>query len=227
MKKGQYFANNGSVVYFMNVNNKIVFLDGMFPAIIFPVGLPEDGGTCAYLTEHCLLYCPTQETNKHERRAYKFFEDNSATTIINKILEDMCDYNLMHLYWWPWGDCLPEIADKISDIMLKLSAIGILQNGYTRNKSFWRNINFPQIDNLRIGLHADTVEEAKKLSINKIICCPDVTVNKAELYFNQRKVARCCGIWCDWLSLDETKNETRAADCQECFVFKQGCFYQE
>lgn len=209
----------------MKVEDKIVFLDGMFPVIMFPVGLPSTGGTCAYLTEHCLKYCPTQETNIHEVRALNFFKENNKNTIVNKILEDMCSYNLMHLYWWPWGDCLPEMTDKIADIMFSLSSVGILQNGYTRNWSLWEKINFaPQIDNLRIGGHTDSIEEAKKISKNyeRVICCPDIAVNKAELYFKGEKVARCCGIWCDWL----TKNETRIADCQECFMFKQGCFIE-
>jgi len=51
---------------------------------------------------------------------------------------------------------------------------------------------------------------------------PDVAVTKAELYFNGEKVARCCGIWCDWL----TQNETLIADCQECYLYREGCFTQ-
>ena len=206
----------------MKANNKIVFMDGMFPAIFFPVGKPEDGGSCKYLSEHCLLYCPAKETNEHEMRALEYFKKGRVDVIVNKIIDDMCSYNIMHLYWWPWGDCLPELTDKITDIMLKLSKIGILQNGYTRNRLLWQNMNFPQEDNLRIGLHVDIIEEAKELSENKVICCPDVVVGKAELYFNQEKIARCCGIWCDWL----TTNETRIADCQECYLYKQGCFIE-
>ena len=218
----------------MNVANRIVFLDGQFPSIIFPVGPPEKGGTCAYLTEHCLLYCPARETNKHEKRALRFFKDNPISIIVEKILDDLSIYSLMHLYWWSWGDCLPELTDKITDIMFKLSDIGILQNGYTRNPSLWRNMNFPQYnENLRIGGHVDSTSE---LQINgahkdKIICCPDVNVQKAEMYYNGTKIARCCGIWCDWITpstlFKNETTETRSADCQECYFYKQGCFYQE
>jgi hypothetical protein len=206
----------------MKVDDMVVFMDGMFPAILFPVGKPEDGGTCAYLTDHCLLYCPTQEINSHEARALEFFKENDVDTIASKLLEDVCFYSVMHLYWWSWGDCLPELVDKISSIMLKLSDLGLLQNGYTKNRELWERINFfsPTRDNLRIGFHVDTPEEAIDGSKEKVMCCPDVEVNKAELYFNGDKVARCCGIWCDWL----TVAETRAADCQECYLNKQGCF---
>lgn len=209
--------------YFMRVDNRIVFMDGMFPAIFFPVGKPEDGGSCAYLTDHCLQYCPAQETNRHEVRALEFFKENDVSTIVEKILEDMNLYGIMHLYWWPWGDCLPELTEKISDIMLELSEIGLLQNGYTKNQNLWRLINLVagKKDNLKIGFHVDTTEEAKELSSKMhVICCPDITVGKAELYYRGDKIARCCGIWCDWLERDET----RVADCQECYLYKQGCF---
>ena len=206
----------------MDMENKLVFLDGQFPAILFPVGSLESGGTCAWMTNHCQLYCPTRETNYHEKRALDFFRDNDSEIITKKILEDLSDYSLMHLYWWSWGDCPPDLTDKVFDIMVHLSEIGVLQNGYTRNEILWRNINFPQRNNLKIGAHVD---DKPGLLVpdyrDKIVCCPDVLVNKAELYYNGVKIARCCGIWCDWV----TVKETRAADCQECYLYKQGCFF--
>ncbi len=205
----------------MNVNNKIVFLDGMFPAIFFPVGLPKNNGSCAFLTDHCLKYCPAKETNKHEIRALEYFKNNSIGEIKERILKEMCEYNVIHLYWFPWGDCLPELTDKITYVMLGLSGQGILQNGFTKNLSLWANINDFKKNNLKIGFHLDEIKNIKKMFDNKIVCCPDINVGKAELYFNQKKIARCCGIWCDWLAA----NETRIADCQECFIYKQGCFY--
>jgi len=204
----------------------IVFLDGMFPAIFFPVGLPKDGGTCAYKTNYCQLYCPTQETNRHEIRALKYFQDNTVNKITEKIIADMMFYNEMHLYWWPWGDCLPEMTDKIISIMLQLNERGVLQNGYTRNPVLWEKVNKEirdsSLSRLRIGFHVDTIQEAKQMSTDTIICCPDVTVNKAEMYYNGIKVGRCCGIWCDWLTIDEV----RISDCQECYLYKQGCFFE-
>jgi len=204
----------------MKAENKIVFMDGGLPSIIFPVGLPKDGGSCAYLSEHCLQYCPAKETNKHEVRALKFFKDNNSKIIVNKIIEEVCQEAMIHLYWWSWGDCLPELVDKITDVMWALSGTGILQNGFTRNNNLWRNVNFPQTDNLRIGFHVDTIKEIKIFEKWRVVCCPDVEVGKAELYFNGEKIARCCGIWCDWIQ----RGETRMADCQECYCYKQGCF---
>ena len=93
----------------------------------------------------------------------------------------------------------------------------------------------PQSNNLRIGWHVDTVEEALNWKEGKLVCCPGVEVGKAVMYFNGKKVARCCGIWCDWIGNDPTNIlhgivesddvTTRGADCQECSIYGQGCFY--
>jgi len=203
----------------MRVDNKIVFMDGMFPAIFFPVGLPENGGSCAYLTDYCLEYCPAHEINRHEVRALNYFKDNEVVTIVDRIIDEMCSECLTHLYWWPWGDCLPELTDKIFLIMIALRRRGILQNGYTRNIDLWDKVPF--YDNLRIGFHVDTIEEVMEISTNtNVVCCPEVDKGKAVLYYDKKPVARCCGIWCEWLTTDEV----RSADCQECYLYGQGCF---
>lgn len=208
----------------MKVDDKLVFLDGQFPSILFPVGRLQNGGSCAYLTEHCLLYCPAKETNRHEKRALAYFRERPVKTIVEKILEDISTYGLMHLYWWSWGDCPPDLTDKITHVMIELSETGVLQNGFTRNIVLWKTITDYGAPKLRIGTHVDTLEEVNtdEEHRDRIVCRPDVDVGKAELYFNGVKVARCCGLWCDWLDIDEV----RAADCQECYLHKQGCFYK-
>lgn len=204
----------------MRANNKIVFMDGMFPAIFFPVGHPEEGGSCDFLTHHCKEYCPGREQNEHERRALLFFRSNNINIITERILDEISMYAIMHLYWWPWGDCPRDMTEKIAKIMLRLNKTGLLQNGFTRNRKLWQKI--PADNRLRIGYHAETIEEAKSLSKKKITCCPDVGKGKGILYHNGNKIARCCGIWCEWLTLAET----RIADCQECYLYGQGCFYR-
>ena len=203
----------------MRVNNRIVFMDGGFSAIFFPTGLPEDNGSCAYLTEYCLKYCPVYETNRHEVRALNYFKENGVETIVNRIIDEVGLECLTHLYWWPWGDCLPELTDKITAIMLVLLKKGMLQNGFTKNFQLWKNIPFD--NRLRIGFHVDTIEEVMELSTNRnVVCCPEVDKGKAVLYYDKEPVARCCGIWCEWMPTDEV----RQADCQECYLHGQGCF---
>jgi hypothetical protein len=205
----------------MNVNNILLFPDGIYPAIYFPVGLPEKGGSCAFLTEHCLEYCPSVETNKYEIQALEFFKKNNETIIINKILQEIKSFNVRHIYWFPWGDCLPELTEKIINIIIGLKQANIIQNGFTRNEKFFNNVPFNK--NIRIGFHLDSTKELKKYeTINKIFCIPDVDVGKAELYYKNKKIARCCGVWCEWLN----KNQLMSADCQKCYIKNQGCFYK-
>lgn len=209
----------------MRVDDKIIFMDGMFPSVMFPVGPPEEGGTCAFMTEHCQQYCPMKTTNIHEKRALKFFFENTANVITDKILDELTKESIMHLYWWSWGDCLPEITWKIIDVMYLLHAAGILQNGYTRNFELFHKLNLGNNRHrLVIGYHAETHKEAVKLSkeyFPKVVCFPEVEIGKGVVYYNGAKVAKCCGIWCEWIE----KSEIRIADCQECFLYQQGCFY--
>jgi len=208
----------------MKANDKIVFMDGLFPAILFPVGKPEDGGTCAFMTDHCQTYCPMRTTNIHEQRALKYFQDNSIDIIVSKIISELSELSIVHLYWWSWGDCLPEMTDKIIQIMENLHGRGLIQNGFTRNFALFEKIhNKSHRDRLRIGYHAETPEEAEKLSVSyypSIFCCPDVDRGKGVLYFSGNVVAECCGIWCEWIEC----NEIRIADCQECYLYRKGCF---
>ena len=102
----------------MKADERIVFSENDYPTIMFPVGLPENGGSCAYLTEYCFNYCPSRETNEHEIRALDFFKHNNIETIVNKIRDDVACMETECLYWWSWGDCLPELTDKILNIML-------------------------------------------------------------------------------------------------------------
>ena len=52
-----------------------------------------------------------------------------------------------------------------------------------------------------------------------LLCCPEVDVNKAVMYRNGKSVSRCDGIWCEWIG-----KSIRIADCQECYMYKEGCF---
>jgi len=206
----------------MNADKKIVFMDGMFPAIFFPVGPLKDGGSCEYLTEECLKYCPSHEINEHETRALQYFEENDAHDIIDRIIKELCQESIMHLYWFSWGDCPETLTYKITKVMFGLLRKGVLQNGFTKNPHLWKTIPFD--DRLRIGYHVDTYNEIIKLSTDKnIICLPDVDVGKAELYFKGEKIARCCGIWCEWVK----EKTIRIADCQECYIYKKGCFIKD
>lgn len=204
----------------MKADGHIVFMYNQIPAIYFPVGKLEDGGSCEFMTGECLEYCPSQVKNEHEIRVMKFFVDSRPAIIIDKILSDLSFYGSVHIIWFEWGDCPSMLEDKICEVLIRLDEIGVVQNVYTRNKSFWKKV--PLTGSLRITYRTETVEDAVALSLSsgKLTCCPNLDEGKARLYYQGKLRAKCCGVWCEWFP----EKEIRFADCCECYLYKRGCF---
>ena len=211
----------------MKADNKIVFMDGQYPAIMFPVGRPDEGGSCEFMTGHCRKYCPARSTNPHEQRAFDFFQKNLAFVIADKIIVELSELSMLHLYWWSWGDCTSDLTEKVLRVMDRLFEAGTVQNGFTRNfelfRRLWLGKHGPR---LRIGYHTETPEEAVRLSQDafpSVTCCPDVEIGKGVIYKTGRVEAKCCGTWCEWMHPNGS-SEFRMADCHECFLNRRGCF---
>lgn len=198
--------------------NNLIFKDGDIPSTYFPVGRPEDGGTCAYATEQCWELCPSsQVTNLHEVKALKLMKEQSATWLTNNILRELKDAELFQ--WYVWGDCLPELTKKTAKIMKALHEHGIKQFGFTRNKALWDIVSELGI---RIGLTVNSEEEAIELSKdNKLVCWPDFDRSEARLHVGGVMVARCSGWWCVLLKEPDVYHNS---SCGYCLYHKEGCF---
>ena len=196
--------------------NKIVFMDGDIPSTYFPVGRPEDGGTCAYATEACLEACPSsQVTNLHEVKALHLFKTRGVKWLVRTILEELDEEKVFQ--WHVWGDCLPELTGKCAAVMIELQKAGINQFGFTRNKPLWELVSAAGI---RMGLSVDSEAEAIEMSQRGLVCWPDVDRSEARLHWKWQMVARCSGWWCTYIPTGEMHNSA----CRRCIIEKKGCF---
>ena len=206
-----------------DTERKILYFDSDIPSIYFPVGLPEDGGTCAFPTKKCLEYCPSGNSrNKAEVYSLAFFRENSAETIMAKMVKDYKvlikrPYHAKMIQWFVWGDCLPELTEKVYQIVMMLNEGGIPQYGFTRNKRLWELI--PAKRNLNFGYSLDSMKEAKKLSFGKMTACPDYNRGYARMIFDGRIRSSCNGWWC----ITEA-GEERNSDCRICLKEGGGCY---
>jgi len=206
---------------------KIIMMDCDCPSIYFPIGKPSDGGTCAFATKKCMEYCPSgMVTNDIERHALRFFFDNTDSEIISRLHREFREVLKnpraeRMLQWWTWGDCLPELTDKISAVIIGLHSRGVPQYGFTRNRDLWESV--PDYDSLHIGLTIDDMDEAKNLSVTsgKMTACPDFSAGYAQMIFDGKIRARCSGWWC----ITE-RGETRNSDCTQCLAAGEGCYYR-
>ena len=205
---------------------RILYMDSDIPSVYFPIGKPKDGGTCFAATKKCIEYCPSGlEVNEHERFALRFFQKNNPSVITIKMIKDFGylvsrPYNAKMIQWFVWGDCLPELTEKVANVIQRLRDEGIPQYGFTRNVKLWEKI--PKEDRLNIGLTVDDIEEAKQISLTsgKMIAHPDFETGYAEMVFNGKIRSRCNGWWC------KTEIETRNSDCTRCMSHGEGCYFR-
>ena len=197
------------------------------PSIYMPIGPPSEGGTCAFATKQCMQYCPSgMVINDVERNVLRFFRENDAGTVVQRLhgefLEMMKNPRAEQMIqWWTWGDCLPELTDKVAAVILGLSDLGVSQYGFTRNRKLWELI--PSHDTLHLGLTVDDLDEAMRLSVEsgKMIACPSFDEGYAQMIFDGKIRTRCSGWWC----ITE-HDETRNSDCTQCLAAGEGCFYR-
>ncbi len=208
-------------------NTRIILMDCDCPSIYMPIGPPSEGGTCAFSTEKCRQYCPSgMVANDIERFVLRFFLGNDAENIVERLHKEFC--NLQRnpraermLQWWTWGDCLPELTEKVALVMASLHRMGVPQYGFTRNRRLWKMV--PNYDTLHLGLTVDNMDEALRLSIEaqKMTACPDFDSGYAQMIFSGKIRSRCSGWWC----ITE-RGETRNSDCTQCMASGEGCYYR-
>ena len=206
-----------------DMEKRVLYFDSDIPSIYFPVGLPKDGGTCAFATKKCLEYCPSGNSrNKSEIYALKYFIQNDAEAITAKIVEDYKiltkrPYHAKMIQWHVWGDCLPELTEKEYQVIMSLNKLGIPQYGFTRNKRLWDLV--PAKRDLNIGYTLDNLKKAKELSFGKMTASPDYEHGYALMIFNGHIRSRCNGWWC----ITEA-GEERNSDCRICLQNGEGCY---
>ena len=207
---------------------RILLMDCDCPSIYMPVGNPKDGGTCAFATKKCMEYCPSgMVANDVERNVLSFFLEKDAETVADRLYAEFLDVMKnpraeKMIQWWTWGDCLPELTEKIAIIILSLNNKGVPQYGFTRNRRLWEIL--PCYHDLHIGLTSDDLSEALKLSVEsgKMTACPNYEEGYAQMIFTGKIRSKCSGWWC----ITE-EGETRNSDCTQCLAAGQGCYFRQ
>lgn len=192
--------------------------DGEMATIFFPPGSPREGGTCAFASSGCLEECLSYlEQNEITEHTLAEFRSLSADQIVERLLKDVFWDNGI-LEWNAWGDVLPELEDKIVEIITRLSTYEELyQMGFTRNRSFWSKL--PRTENVVIHLTVDGLQQAKERSLEGPTAHPELFEAQTYLFSSGRYQGACGTSFCRWH--DGTLN---VRDCRICLKAKRGCF---
>lgn len=217
----------------MKILRPIVGAAGIF----FPIGKPEDGGTCGYPTAKCLKNCYALDksydeiVNIHEKmkkEIYTFFIKKSVLVVCGQIIQELEELRAEVLSWFTSGDCLDKDIDRMYQIMELLHGEGIVQNGFTRNQDLYRRI----IDGGIIKHFALTLEslEPKDAPRRKfpsgLWAVPNYKTGVVKLYhgkLGKRAYSSCS--FSEVATKFEGEEIKIATNCTGCYHKKLGCFY--
>lgn len=201
---------------------KLTNPDGRTSAIYFPPGLPERKGSCAFASMRCLVNCLSYLThNSVTDYTFKTFQEDSVRGIILTILDELKDKTPKLLEWFCWGDCPPDMTEKIVEIMTLLSKKKVIQCGFTRNKRLWKAVL--KIKNVRLGYTTEDLDEINKLARKGLVAEPHYDSGETWLYWGAKKEQNysTCG---SSFMVDVATKISYEAECSECYKNKRGCF---
>jgi len=169
-----------------------------------PTGLSSHGGTCDFATNTCLAKCAAINYINvigidFKKSVLNYLTEKSVGEIVKRIREET-----EALYWFASGDCPIRLQDKFSEIVLRLSAHGVNQNGFTRNKKFWNNTR----DATNIALTIENPKENDGKGF--LMAVPNYETGAVQVYFDRRLALECWG-------------DCRYR-CDKCISEKKGCF---
>lgn len=202
--------------------SKLTNPDGKTSAIYFPPGLPERKGSCAFASMRCLVNCLTYLThNSVTDYTFKKFQESSVQKIVSTIIKELEYKDPKLLEWFCWGDCPPDMTEKILVIMGMLSKEGVIQCGFTRNKKLWDvALN---IKNVRFAYTTEDVEEIDDLAKDGLVAYPHYDTGETLLFYKttkERHHVSCGGSFV----VEQATKISYEAECSECYKKKRGCF---
>lgn len=196
--------------------------DGRTNAIFFPPGLPERKGSCAFASMRCLVNCLTYLThNSITDYTFKQFKESRVEKIVSTIVQELKGKTPKLLEWFCWGDCPPDMTEKVVAIMKSLSEKQIIQCGFTRNKKLWDAVL--KIKNIRFAYTTEEIDDIDELAKKGLVAYPHYDTGKTLLFYktNKEKHHTSCG---GSFMVEEATKISYEAECSECYKNKRGCF---
>jgi len=197
--------------------------DGKTNAIFFPPGLPERKGSCAFASMRCLVNCLTYLIhNSVTDYTFKQFKECNVEKIVSIIVKELKSKKPKLLEWFCWGDCPPDMTEKILVIMNMLSKKGVIQCGFTRNKKLWEAAL--GIKNIRLGYTSEDIEEIDdSLAKKGLVAFPVYDSGETLLFYKTHKERHYASCGASFVEEIVTKISYEA-ECSECYKNKRGCF---
>ncbi len=195
-------------------------------AIFFPVGLPEEGGTCEMATKTCLKYCYAKNPQfpqfdeellipqSEKKLIYWFITHAEIDEIIDVLRRELDGLQTNILHWFGTGDCMDRDTERIFRI-IDAMPLSIVQMGFTRNRTLW--MKYKDI----FALTIKNKQEAEGL--HGMFSIPDYKHEISVMYSPDYEVngGLCGPITCrDRLG----RSPEHYINCKTCLRLTTGCF---
>lgn len=207
---------------------RIVYKWNDVGVIFFPAGKISKKGTCEFATTKCIKNCPEiPNVAQPHFDTYDFIIGNKPLIVSTKITREMSEISVTILTWFASGDCMVKDEKHILDIIKRLSLIGIIQHGFTRNIEFWKKVQ--DIKNVYFALTVETEKEKDKYVNLGLVVIPDYKKDLIILYKMEehdliktiKTIGSCGGAFYDD---EKVGTEMRESNCQICYERMGGCF---
>jgi len=226
---------------------KLLYQFGCSLGIYFPVGTIEEGGSCEFSSVKCRKECIAFKNigkntkiipYKDKKEVYDFFCRESVSTIVRKLLSELEENSDNILSWFASGDCPSFLTKKISQVMMRLLKLDVIQCGFTRNIELYNRLyrkkeilyggdTFSFISDLRVVLTVENKENIKEIGTGVenekiLIAIPNYKNGKSEIFIHQFDFdpQYCCYSNNESTTLVSEENY----NCKECYEKKIGCF---
>lgn len=196
--------------------------DGKHNAIYFPPGLPERKGSCAFASMRCLVNCLSYLThNSVTDYTFKQFQEKGVEHIVSTVLQELESKEPKLLEWFCWGDCPPDMTEKVVSIMKSLSEKQIIQCGFTRNRKLWDEAL--KVKNIRLGYTTEDLDEIDELVKKGLVAYPNYDTGQTQLHYKTHRKRHFVSCGGDFITVHATEISYEA-ECSECYKNKRGCF---
>ena len=213
--------------------------------IYFPVGRIEDGGTCEFSTETCLLFCAAITNVKDcdkipyekKRSALEYILNTNRRIVKSTIHEQTAVLFKMNtsdvitnqiVYWFASGDCPSRYTEQVFDLMALIDEEAITQCGFTRNRELWEKA--VDLTHGRLVLTVEDKEDIESVgNIEGMYAIPNYKTGRILLYGCKNGKLQISGGCSRNYSYHDKKPykvpvKRRKADCRICAENREGCF---
>jgi len=153
---------------------------------------------------------------------------------VQEMLSQITETNSSVIGWWIGsGDCPNSMTDKMSDVIHRISDLNIPQNGFTRNKMLWGEVN--KYSDVRVALTVEKQAKAGFMDLMSnapefngfLIAEPQYDITRVLIYrLGDDKKVLCGGGYTSPCGggYVEFQGETTIEDCSLCQRDCIGCY---